>query len=63
MNGKGDKDRTSDRKRYNTNYDKINWKKEPPSMSRGALKWYGKEQGWLVDKLLLSKTNVRPPSK
>jgi hypothetical protein len=62
MNGKGDKDRTSDRKRYNTNYDKINWKKrEPLSMSPGgALKWYGKEQGWLVDKFLLSKTNVRP---
>jgi hypothetical protein len=28
MNGKGDKDRTADRKSYNNNYDKIDWTKK-----------------------------------
>lgn len=27
QNGKGDKDRTKDKKKYRENYDQINWKK------------------------------------
>jgi len=52
MNGKGDKDRTTDRKAYRKNYDGVRWpkkKKLPPLMVREVdllLDWNDVEESY-----------------
>lgn len=48
MNGKGDKDRTSNRKAYNNNYDKITWSTERGTIKKFTTSW-GAEYSITVD--------------